>query len=288
MCRVPLSMSSDSFSDDLECQASLLDATGGPTERYSNVRDCGHKEILGLFSVKPEMYGLLRILCDVLGLLVFTASVAHRKPEYLAVIFNYVLWSYCLAPLWQHFQVVTVATGEPISDAHGCILGYLFTGTFGLLIGTLDLCPRQSTDPRYVPLSIYNEIFMVTHPGKELNPYFPKDMKHFGVARIFLLIYSASSRATYNAIVFYNAIHVYSQDHDFLTTLIAFVALVIALIDLRIYILTSIFGFFFNPYMVLLIFSLFFPMCPFLLNPSQDNPLYGVLEYYWRLVVQCS
>jgi hypothetical protein len=280
--------STESFPDDLECQARLLDATGATTERYSNVLDCEYKKIFGFISVKSEIYGLIRIICDALGVLVFTASVAHRKPEYLAFIFQYIFWSYCIAPLWQNFKVITVATGEALSDANGCILGYLITNAIGLLTETLDICPRESTEPRYVPLSIYNEIFLVTHPGKELNPYFPKDMKRFGVAKIFLLIYSASSKASFNLIVFYNAVHIYSNDHDFLTTSIAFIALVIALTDLRIYLLTSLFGALFNPYMLLLTLSLFFPMCPFLLNPSQENPIYVILEFYWRLIVQCS
>jgi hypothetical protein len=280
--------STESFPDDLECQAPLLDATGAPSESYSNVRDCEYKKIFGFFSVKSQIYGWIRIICDALGLLVFTASIVHRKPEYLAFILQYIFWSYFMAPLWQNFKVFDVATGEDLSDANGCILGYLLVGIYGLLVGTLDICPRESSDPRYVPLSIYNEIFMITHPGKELNPYFPKNMKRFGVAKIFLLIYSASSRASYNLIVFYNAVHVYSNDHDFLTTSIAFIALVIALTDLRIYLLTSLFGALFNPYMILLTLSLFLPMCPFLLNPSQENPIYVILEFYWRLIVQCS
>lgn len=283
------SSSEDSFEYD-ESQSPLLNNSTNniSSEEYNNVLLCDNKKIFGFLTVKSEIYGLIRIACDVIGILVFTASIAHRKPEYLAFIFQYIFWSYIIAPMWQNYTIYHKNTGESISDAHSCIIGYVLISIYGLMTDILDIRIRECTDPRYIPLSIYNDIYMVTHPGKELNPNFPKDMKCFGVARVFLLIYSASSKASFNLIVFYNAIHIYMSDRDFLSKFIAFIALIIALTDLRIYILTSIFGALFHPYMILLTFSLFFPMCSFLLNPSQENPIFIILEFYWRLIVQCS
>jgi hypothetical protein len=291
--------SSSSFDTDDENQTFLLKGRHESYESeeeddkidkdYSNTLPCEKKKIFGFFSVKPEIYGLFRIICDVIGTLIFTLSITSRKPQYLFFIFQYVFWCYCVAPFWQNYQFYSIETKKALSDPHGCILGYLFISLYGFLLSDhLDIRSRASTDPRYIPLSLYNDLYLITHPGQELNPNFPKKMKNFGVARIFLLIYSASAKASYNLIVFYNAFHVYSNDHDFFTRFIALIALVIALSDLRIYLLTSVFGALFNPYMLLLTCSLFLPMCSFLLNPSQENPIFVILEFYWRLIVQCS
>jgi hypothetical protein len=257
-------------------------------EGYANTLSCEYKKIFGLFQVKSEIYGLFRIICDVVGVLIFTFSIASRKPQYLFFICQYIFWSYLIAPLWQNYQFYSIETNKALSDPHGCILGFIFLSIYAFLTDHIDLRPREQTDPRYIPLSIYNDLYLVTHPGKELNPNFPKKMKNFGVARIFLLIYSASAKASYNLIVFYNAYHVYVNDQDFFIRFIALIALVIALSDLRIYLLTSVFGALFNPYMLLLTCSLFLPMCSFILNPSQENPIFIILEFYWRLIVQCS
>jgi hypothetical protein len=258
------------------------------TSSYSNTLSCDQKKILGFFSVSSSNYAIFRLVCDILGILTFTASIAQRKPRYLFFICQYLFWSYCSAPLWQTYQLFDIKTKEIISSSYGCLICFFMSSFYGLLTDKFDFRPLKSSDPRYIPFSVYNEIYMITHPNQELNPNFPEDIKSFGLARTFLLIYSSSAKASLNLVIFYNAYSIFQSESDFFSTCIALIALVIAISDLRIYILTSIFGSLFNIYMVILTVSFFIPMPSFMLDPTQNNPLFIILFYYWKLVVQCT
>jgi hypothetical protein len=255
-------------------------------EEYFPIIECDEPKKLFIFvPVEPKYYGLYQVVVDLLGLLFFTASVLQSQPSYISIVLFYFLWCYILAPLYQNFRLV-FPDKTSTTLTHGCLACVASSVLIQVLSGDVSIAPITLDEPRYIPLSVYNHVFMIMNPGRELNHELPKHIQSFGVCRTLLLIYSASAKAGYNMIVFVHALQIYKSDAEPLSSLFALVALVIALSELRLYLITSIFGTLFYPYIVMLNFAFFLPTCPCLLNPGAGNPIMIVLLAYWNAIVK--
>lgn len=125
---------------------------------------------------------------------------------------------------------------------------------------------------------------MVLYPNQELNSQLPEArMERFGMGRALLLIYATAARGSLNLAIFSNAVYVLGYRDEFIPKLFAIIGLVLALIDLRVYFVSLFFGVILYPYMLVVTFALYFPVCRDILNPPNGSLLFKILAYYWKL-----
>jgi hypothetical protein len=244
--------------------------------------------LLGLCEIDPWKWAIIQLLSDLIGVVSFAVSIHHNHKEYFYFILLYVFSSYVAAPIWQNFTL-EAGPSRTVSCHYGCILCVGINNFFALLSNKITLLPRrddETPESRFIPFSAYNSVFAILNPGFELNPQLPHQrMDGFGVGRTLLLTYSASAKGGYNLIVFYYTLRMFNEEAEPYIKVAAFISLIMALADLRVYLLSSAFGAIFYPYLAMLHIALYCPMCSFVLNPPQGSCLFRVLQFYWQVII---
>jgi hypothetical protein len=260
------------------------DVYQGPT--YEPVIPCTTKTLLGLFIVPSPTWGKVKIAFEVIGLLSFIVSTVNSEPRSVSAAIASILLSFVICPIWQNY---IDKNESPLSRENGCLLCVGIMSAFGLGHNPNGCVSRVENDPdvstRFMPFSIYNKIYLITHPGEELNPSLPEyGTRRFGMGRSLLLIYSTSIRGTLNLAMFWHAYYVMKyKDGELLAKALALVPLAIAAIDLRVYLVSFVFGMILYPYMLVVTFAFYFPVCRDILNPPRGSLLFKILTYYWKV-----
>lgn len=252
---------------------------------YNPIIPCTNKILFGILTVSSPTWGKVKIVVEVIGLLSFIISTVNSEPKSASAAVAAILVSFIVAPIWQNYVNINES---PVSRENGCLLCVGLMSLFGLgqnpggCVSRLDNYRDIST--RFMPFSIYNKIYLVTHPGEELNPNLPDyGIARFGMGRSLLFIYSTSLRGSLNLAMFWHAFYVLKYTHHILPKFFALIALMIALVDLRVYFISLVFGIILYPYMFVVTFALYFPVCRDILNPPNGTILFKILSYYWKL-----
>ena len=132
---------------------------------------------------------------------------------------------------------------------------------------------------------------MIQHPGQELNPSLPENIHFLGFGRVYMMLLALNTRGTLNYFIFSNAmasfiITICIQRSFSVSLFFAMISLLSSIYNLRVYLLTSIYGFALIPYTFCL--SLFF-WCPDpynyfypFLQVSQESWLYSLIRDLWK------
>ena len=256
--------------------------------QYQPVLECGKKNFF-IWQLSSQRWGLLKIVLEVFGLLSFMISSSSVTDfGSFSIAWAHILMSYIVSPVWQNY---TMRSTQHVTCEYGCLLGVGLVNMVSMLLGLHgcepvdDSLSEHDNVTRFVPFSIYNRIYVVLHPGRELNPHLPeKGMENFGLGRSLLLVYSTSVRGSLNMAIFLHACFVIKNEGALFPQIFALIALILAIVDLRVYIVSLFFGIILYPYLIVVVFALYFPVCPDILNPPSGSLLFRVLSFYWKVV----
>jgi hypothetical protein len=144
---------------------------------------------------------------------------------------------------------------------------------------------------RYVPFSIYNDIYCLLHPGQKLNPHLPTDMERFGVARAMLFVLATNAKGTFHLYLFAYAVitlaakynNVDTEDGgDMVSATFAVISLLCASVKMRVFVMSTVFGILLIPmslgwYLALV----WFDWCR-VISPKKDSYFYKVMHFFWE------
>eukprot|EP01038_Epipyxis_sp_PR26KG_P006889 gene6889-9439_t len=281
------------------------------TTEYQSVIDSNNKkDLLGIpyfpIMVNSQIFGLLNCLIEILsvGFLVSTPPSNFSGNVYLYT-FYYIIASWIAAPIWQRYSIVTVSSyiankndssGASLKHTEcgkcGCMLGYCCIACCGLCCCQLMCIPRVDIvrRPKFMPFSIYNNLFMVLNPGKELNPKLPIDMEQFDYGTVLMFLHVVGLKGALNFFVFVNFMNqILSTTFgdnvcSDLSLIFSIISLFLKLLNLKIYFITLLFGTLIVPFTVVIQWLIYCPDCCCLQNtvtPKRGTTFYALLETYW-------
>lgn len=141
---------------------------------------------------------------------------------------------------------------------------------------------------RYIPFSIYNYYYMMTHPGKQLNTELPEDQAYFGFGRSILLVLTTSALGALNSyLLIYAFVQFNDNSHNNgISKGFAFVSAILALVGYRVTILSVIFGYILLPYTLGVYVAFFFVDIFNVTNPRKGTCIYNMLLKLWHYAVK--
>jgi hypothetical protein len=235
------------------------------------------KKLYGFIPVTSKFYAQFTLAMNAFSVISLVISIATSNDQALfnmiGILFSYVLVSYVAIPIWQNYSIVQKGNeSEQIycEDHGGCVLCLGCCSIAGqLCISGGATChtrghihaPSQQPDCLFLPYSQYNLWFMIQHPGQELNPSLPENIHFLGFGRVYMMLLALNTRGTLNYFIFSNVmasfiITICIQRSFSVSLFFAMISLLSSIYNLRVYLLTSIYGFALIPYTFCL--SLFF------------------------------
>lgn len=146
---------------------------------------------------------------------------------------------------------------------------------------------------RYIPFSLYNDVYCLLHPGYRMNPRLPDDMERFGVGRGMLFVLAVNAKGTFHMYLFIFAFVTLAakyrnvdtnDDGDMVSVTFAVFSLLCAAIKLRVFVLSTLFGILLLPmnigwYAALVCYD----VCH-VISPNKNTYFYKVLRKFWELL----
>lgn len=168
-------------------------------------------------------------------------------------MFMHVIVSWVAVPIWQTLSIHAPDGSDVSCEKKGCIYCNCCGICCSMLACRSKFVTRQDDGCRYIPFSLYNLIFMIRNPGKQLNNKLSDTLPCFGFGRIYMLLISMNTRGTLNLYIFINALNkvfynVASQGQANVSTISAIFSLVFAFTDLKVYAFTTVFGLLLLPF----------------------------------------
>ena len=144
----------------------------------------------------------------------------------------------------------------------------------------------EEEECRYVPFSLYNEIYMIRHPGKMLNRVLSPNIDRFGRSRLFMFIFSGSTKGTYHSYSFLLAFIEFYLEQKYNTVrsytfYFALISLLLSGIRLKVYLYSVIYGLLLFPITLAYYISLIWFDCFDLTNPKKGSWMFSILLDYW-------
>jgi len=172
--------------------------------------------VLKKFLVPSEWYGLYNFLLKLFSVVSFLASFLTQPPDVpqaiapSSMMFSwsyYVIVSFIIVPMFQNYKLFEPNSNDPVTCDKGCIYckccsvcccscryQWQSRGKF----------PGEKT--RYMPLSMYNLLFMAMNPGQQLNPVLD-ETKDISFGRAYLLLMSLNTFGYLEFYKFLNALY---------------------------------------------------------------------------------
>lgn len=148
---------------------------------------------------------------------------------------------------------------------------------------------------RFMPLSVYNSIYMMRNPGKMLNPHLPEDMPKFSFSRSFLLVASTSVLGQLNMYIFTHAVgqlqsrYYHTENAENIISLIFAVgAALLAACSLKITLINFACSIVLIPFYIGMYCSLVCCDICGTMNPRNGSYLYRLFCYLWSQTAQIS
>eukprot|EP01038_Epipyxis_sp_PR26KG_P004165 gene4165-5929_t len=273
-------------------------------EPYSIIIDSKKMNLFSIpiLKVESQWYGIIKTLQQIGMIISFVLSFVTDPQntisgDVLVFLIYFIIISWIIVPIWQNYSIVIIIDKDgnrkhANCSKGGCICCNCCCICCSLCFGRMICIPRVDTSrPRYIPNSIYNFIFMALNPHKRLNPKPPSTMQRWEFSTVYLLILTENSKGILNFYIFLNAILklmiVQRKEGLFsISTGFALYSLFCGLLDLRVYVLSVLFGMLLLPYTVL-----FVPLCCFCdcsgyleesVCPKRDTVTFILLEKYWN------
>ena len=142
---------------------------------------------------------------------------------------------------------------------------------------------------RYIPCSLYNDVFCVLNPGYQLNPKLPDEMPRFGVARAMFFVLATNAKGNFHLYAFlfafcqlYGRWNNLNAESDGLSVGLSFLSVLFAGIRLRVFLQSMAIGVLLMPmnlgwYLALV----WFDLCG-VISPKKNSYFYKVLRFFWR------
>ena len=195
-------------------------------------------------------------------------------------------------PIWQMYGIHDSADNDKSCEGSGCIFCNCCGICCNLATGRNRFVRNENAGCRYIPFSMYNLAFMIMHPGKQLNDKLSNNIAHSGFGTFYLLMLTLITKGVLNlymfinacAKVFYNAA---GGTKLSASTALAFVSMLSAMIDLKVYAFTFVFGLILLPYTAATSFLFCCPDCCSLVETQRGKNgtwLFKILMKFWSYV----
>lgn len=226
--------------------------------------------------VNSQVYGLAQLSLQLFSLCSFVVSLAVDYEDttwqrnVVSGMTAYVIVSWVVVPIWQNYSIVS-ADNQLVyceDSQQGCCYfcgvkrGCIYCTVYSICCNMVCCCglrmhfvPRLDRDCRRMPFSLYNLLFMVMNPGKQLNEQLPPNLPEFGLGRAYLLLLSVNTRGTLNLYIAINALVklVQAATSPFsISTFFAIISFASSLLELRIYVLSVFYGVLLIPFSLVL------------------------------------
>lgn len=260
--------------------------------------DVHQKKLFGMpcLKVKPEVYGQIMLALSIISVVSLIGSCVYSilhtgvlaSTYFLAYSIMYLLATWVIIPMWQIYTLKREDGSDVICFRNGCIYCMVAANMWAYCWGRYILQERNFS--LFIPFSIYNFIFMIRNPGKELNPKLPEELASFGAGRMYLFLMSASVKGTLDLILFINAflnfIEAFSSARVTPSLVFAVMALLSSALNLRVYVTNLLFGVFLLPVLLLMGAMCFCADCfGDTWNPKRGTYMFFFFSLYWRWVV---
>ena len=215
--------------------------------------------------VRSQVYALVTLSSHVFSVAsIFLSYLLSVEPATImsgSVIVYHVLVSWVAVPIWQKFSIVDSNQRHVDCAGNGCIYCRACGISCQICIACNNkkyLTPRSDKSCRYIPMSLYNLLFMLRHPGKEINNELPENLEEFGFGRGYFLLMSLNARGSLNLYIFLVALtKLRAMDSSInASTMLALLSLCFAALNLKIYFLSLFLGLIFLPYTYLMAFMM--------------------------------
>jgi hypothetical protein len=234
---------------------------GVPTidSNYSSIIPSERKKLLGCIEVEPSTFGLLSLLLNagsIISLIVSIATSGDQTTQQMSgILVLFVLVTYLAVPVWQKYSIYDKTVSQLIhcEENLGCLCCAVTVVISGLCKGNFQFVKRDNHPEHclFVPFSQYNLWYMFRNPTTELNPLLPTDVKTIGFGRVYFALLSINMRGSLNYYVFVNSItsFIVANATGFtVSTAFALLSLLSALFNLKVYIISTFYGFALLPY----------------------------------------
>lgn len=297
------------LSDDESNQS----AEESPKQHYKSIVPVQYRNVYGIpfLRMRSHYYGRLKVILSISSIVSYFV-VSHVSPtenffvdQIVINTIEYVVMSWFIVPFSQTHSWVADAT--PASGQRRRCCWRLRDGSY---VRKPPECLEHPREPntRYMPFSLYNDVFMALHEGYMLNPELNEAHDHFS-APTQLFIQSVIYRGLLNFFLFLNALFqvrlVLRNEHDSLWALALTVnSLLVCTLNLQAYLWAVVFCVVLTPYLLYSLLERLFS-CLLLAPPAleerrgEDAPskhihgsrramkgsyLYGCLVFVWKRV----
>jgi hypothetical protein len=219
----------------------------------------------------------------------FTEHEQHHSILEILAFYIAVLW--IAVPLWQNYSLQNKEDKTVQFERRGCMSCGIFYIAYNLYKyrgSQIHFAPRTDFECRFMPFSLYNHWFMMRNKGKKLNDKLPENIEYFGFYRAIWLVYGVNAKGTLNAYLCYDALtQLFKSNHSW-SLVFSLTSLVFAILDLRVFFYSIIFGVLLYPFSAVLSIMMFAPDCCGVINEwlqsRRGSWNYRQLMRYWGYV----
>lgn len=209
----------------------------------------------------------------------------------LSSLFIFVCW--IVVPIWQNIVLISKASGERTESCNnGCVFVLCCYRSCAFCCGKYKLAWRDdksSVSTRFIPFSIYNNVYAVLHPGKQLNHRLPAGTEiGVGFTRVYLTILSGLWKAIFTSVAFSLSIYCLfdTRNRSPAKTALNTMIFILSALDYRIYLINVILLIRMLPLHIGIFFGCFFPDYCGMSNPRGNGCYYRNFLYYWDTLVK--